>query len=153
MIYLNKYDPKLDYYTPVIVTNEKMIKEKPDTVKAFMAATAKGYQYAIQKPEEAAGILLKANPDLDKKISSSPARSGSARNIRTTLPAGASRRSLCGKITRPGCRTINCWKRSLTRTQHLRISSFRNPNKRDKEWLSNGQRAAQHSNYTENRKQ
>lgn len=67
MIYLNKYDPKLDYYTPVIVTNEKMIKEKPDTVKAFMAATAKGYQYAIQKPEEAAGILLKANPDLDKK--------------------------------------------------------------------------------------
>ncbi len=31
MIYLNKYSDKLDYYTPVLATNEKMIKEKPET--------------------------------------------------------------------------------------------------------------------------
>jgi ABC-type nitrate/sulfonate/bicarbonate transport system substrate-binding protein len=68
MIYLTKYSDKLDYYTPVIVTNEKMIKDKPDLVKKFMAATSKGYQFAIDKPEEAANILIKAAPDLDKNL-------------------------------------------------------------------------------------
>ncbi|WP_240343903.1 ABC transporter substrate-binding protein [Paenibacillus sp. SYP-B3998] len=68
MIYLNKYSDKLDYYTPVLATNEKMIKEKPELVKAFTAAAAKGYQFAIDKPEDAANILIKAVPDLDKKL-------------------------------------------------------------------------------------
>jgi ABC-type nitrate/sulfonate/bicarbonate transport system substrate-binding protein len=68
MIYLTKFSDKLDYYTPVLATNEKMIKEKPEVVKAFMAAVSKGYQYAIDKPEDAANILLKAAPDLDKKL-------------------------------------------------------------------------------------
>ena len=44
MIYLTDYSDKLDYYTPVITTNEKMIEENADTVKAFMAAVSKGYQ-------------------------------------------------------------------------------------------------------------
>ncbi|MNI08700.1 putative thiamine biosynthesis protein [compost metagenome] len=68
MIYLNKYSDKLDYYTPVVMTNEKLIKEKPELVKAFTAAVAKGYQYAIDKPEDAANILIKAVPDLDKNL-------------------------------------------------------------------------------------
>lgn len=68
MIYINQFSKDLDYYTPLLVTNEKMIKEKPEIVKAFMAATSKGYQYAIQKPEEAANILVKAVPDLDKNL-------------------------------------------------------------------------------------
>ncbi len=68
MLYVNQYSDKLDYYTPVIVTNEKMIAEQPDLVKAFMKATAEGYRFAIDKPEEAANILLKAVPDLDKEL-------------------------------------------------------------------------------------
>jgi len=68
MIYLNQYSDKLDYYTPVLATSEKMIQEKPDVVKAFVAGAAKGYQFAIDKPEEAANILLKAVPDLDKNL-------------------------------------------------------------------------------------
>ncbi|NOV03000.1 ABC transporter substrate-binding protein [Paenibacillus planticolens] len=68
MIYLNKYSDKLDYYTPVLATSEKLIKEKPELVKAFTAAAAKGYQFAISKPEDAANILIKAVPDLDKKL-------------------------------------------------------------------------------------
>jgi ABC-type nitrate/sulfonate/bicarbonate transport system substrate-binding protein len=68
MIYLTQYSDKLDYYTPVLATSEKMIKEKPEIVKAFTAAASKGYQFAIDKPEEAANILLKAAPDLDKKL-------------------------------------------------------------------------------------
>lgn len=68
MIYLNKYSEKLDYYTPVLATSEKMISSKPEIVKAFVAAATKGYQFAISKPEDAANILIKAVPDLDPKL-------------------------------------------------------------------------------------
>lgn len=57
-----------DYYTPVIITSEKLIAEKPDLVKRFMAATAKGYQYAIAHPDEAADILLKAAPENNPEL-------------------------------------------------------------------------------------
>ena len=69
MIYLTDYSEKLDYYTPVITTNEKMIEENPETVTAFMAAVSKGYQFAIDNPEDAADILIKAVPDLDPELS------------------------------------------------------------------------------------
>lgn len=68
MIYVKDYSEALDYYTPVLVTNEKMIKEDPELVKAFMRATAKGYDYAIKQPEEAAALLSKAVPELDKEL-------------------------------------------------------------------------------------
>lgn len=68
MIYLNKYSDKLDYYTPVLATNEKMIAEQPELVRQFMAATAKGYQFAIDHPEDAANVLIQAEPDLDKDL-------------------------------------------------------------------------------------
>ena len=51
-----------DYYTPVIITSEKMIKEKADTVRRFMRATSRGYELAITKPDEAADLLIKAAP-------------------------------------------------------------------------------------------
>ena len=34
---------------------------KPQAAKAFLAATAKGYQYAIDHPDEAAAILIKSD--------------------------------------------------------------------------------------------
>ncbi|WP_019420989.1 ABC transporter substrate-binding protein [Paenibacillus sp. OSY-SE] len=68
MMYVNQYSDKLDYYTPVIATNEKLIQEDPELIKAFMRATSKGYQYAIDKPEDAADLFLKAVPDLDKDL-------------------------------------------------------------------------------------
>jgi ABC-type nitrate/sulfonate/bicarbonate transport system substrate-binding protein len=68
MLYLKDYAPQLDYYTPVLTTSEKQIADNPELVKAFLAATSKGYQYAIDKPEEAAAILSKAVPDLDAKL-------------------------------------------------------------------------------------
>ena len=48
----------LDFYTPVIIANNKFLKESPETAKAFMRATAKGYEYAIAHPEEAAELLI-----------------------------------------------------------------------------------------------
>lgn len=68
MIYVKDYSNKLDYYTPVIVTNETLIQEDPELVKAFMRATAKGYEYAINHPEEAADLLIKAVPELDAEL-------------------------------------------------------------------------------------
>lgn len=68
MMYVNQYSDKLDYYTPVIATNEKLIQEDHELIKAFMRATSKGYKYAIDKPEDAANLLLKAVPDLDKDL-------------------------------------------------------------------------------------
>jgi ABC-type nitrate/sulfonate/bicarbonate transport system substrate-binding protein len=68
MIYLTDYSEKLDYYTPVLTTNEKMIEENPETVKSFVAAVSRGYQYAIDNPTDAAEILLAAAPDLDREL-------------------------------------------------------------------------------------
>ena len=61
-------DPVFDYYTPVIISGNKFLEENPDTAKAFMSALSKGYQYAIQNPEDAADILCKAAPELDKEL-------------------------------------------------------------------------------------
>lgn len=61
-------DPALDYYTPVLIANNKTIKEKPDLVKKFMTATSKGYEEAIKDPSGAADILSKAVPELDKNL-------------------------------------------------------------------------------------
>ncbi|MBO7151159.1 MAG: ABC transporter substrate-binding protein, partial [Clostridia bacterium] len=51
-------DPVFDYYTPILVANNDFLAGHPDTAKAFLAATAKGYEYAAQNPAEAAQILI-----------------------------------------------------------------------------------------------
>lgn len=67
-IKLSDYNKNLDYYTPVIITNEKMISQNSDIVKKFMQATKKGYQYSWENPEQAAKILLKSAPELNKDL-------------------------------------------------------------------------------------
>lgn len=61
-------DPVFDYYTPVIVANNEFLQAEPETAKAFLSATAKGYEYAAAHPEEAAKILAQAVPDLDPEM-------------------------------------------------------------------------------------
>lgn len=61
-------DPVFDYYTPVLISGNEFLEEKPDTAKAFLAAVAKGYEFAMENPDEAAEILCKANPELDKEL-------------------------------------------------------------------------------------
>ena len=60
-----KIDPTFDYYTPMIIANNSFLAENPETAKAFLAATAKGYEYAIENSDAAADILLEAAPELD----------------------------------------------------------------------------------------
>ena len=57
-------DPVFDYYTPVIIAENNFLKEEPETAKAFLAALAKGYEYAMENPTDAADILMKAAPEL-----------------------------------------------------------------------------------------
>jgi ABC-type nitrate/sulfonate/bicarbonate transport system substrate-binding protein len=57
-----------DWYTPLIITSESMIADNPDTVRAFMEATSRGYEYAMEHPDEAAEALLAAVPELDEQL-------------------------------------------------------------------------------------
>jgi ABC-type nitrate/sulfonate/bicarbonate transport system substrate-binding protein len=57
-----------DWYTPVIITNEQMIAERPEIVRAFVEATARGYLAAIADAEGAASALLAAAPELDAAL-------------------------------------------------------------------------------------
>lgn len=51
-------DPVFDYYTPVIIANTTFLDEQPEEAKAFLAAVSRGYDFAIEEPEEAADILI-----------------------------------------------------------------------------------------------
>ncbi|GGA96207.1 ABC transporter substrate-binding protein [Macrococcus hajekii] len=64
MQYLVDYDKNLDYYTPIIIANEKYIKSDKATVDAFMAAVQQGYNDAIKDPKASADILMKDVPEL-----------------------------------------------------------------------------------------
>jgi ABC-type nitrate/sulfonate/bicarbonate transport system substrate-binding protein len=57
-----------DYYTPVIISGESTLKNKPELVRRFLAATVRGYEYAIAHPQEAAEILLRASPESDPEL-------------------------------------------------------------------------------------
>ena len=52
-------DYGIDLYADTLFTTEKMLKEKPELVKKFVAATLKGWNAAIAAPEEAAKITVK----------------------------------------------------------------------------------------------
>lgn len=67
-IQLKDVAPELDFYTPVIITSEDYINENPETIKKFIEATTKGYEFAIANPEEAADSLLKHTSGLDKEL-------------------------------------------------------------------------------------
>lgn len=68
VVWLTDYDKRLDYYTPLLMTSEKMIAEKPDIVRAFVEGAAEGYRFAIEHPEEAAELLIRAVPELNADL-------------------------------------------------------------------------------------
>ncbi|WP_313073635.1 ABC transporter substrate-binding protein [Lacrimispora sp.] len=61
-------NPAFDYYTPVVIAGNEFLKKDPETARAFLGALSKGYEDAVKNPEEAAEILLKAAPELDKNL-------------------------------------------------------------------------------------
>lgn len=81
-------NPTFDYYTPVIITNDNMIKNDKDTVKKFLDATKKGYEFAAGNPKDAAEILLKYAPEIDKKLANASQEYLSACYIDKDVPWG-----------------------------------------------------------------
>ena len=66
--FLCDIDPCFDYYTPVIISNTEYIENNKDTVRAFIRALSKGYNYATDNPLVAAKILISAVPELNEKL-------------------------------------------------------------------------------------
>ncbi|GHT51144.1 nitrate ABC transporter substrate-binding protein [Spirochaetia bacterium] len=65
---LAKTNPLFDWYTPILIANSNFAKTNPATVKKFMRAVSRGYQYAIEHSDDAAEILVKNVPELESKI-------------------------------------------------------------------------------------
>jgi len=65
---LGKIDRRLDFYTPVLAANTAWASANAQTVKKFMNAVSRGYNFAIENPAQAGEILLKHAPELDRTL-------------------------------------------------------------------------------------
>jgi len=65
-ILLQDVDPALNFYSPILISNEKTIEENPEMVKKFMKAVSRGYTYSVENPEDAADLLLIHTPETDR---------------------------------------------------------------------------------------
>lgn len=57
-------NPVFDFYTPLIAAGNNFLQQHPETAKKFLRATAKGYAYAMQYPNEAADLLVEYAPEI-----------------------------------------------------------------------------------------
>ncbi|MDR0453146.1 MAG: ABC transporter substrate-binding protein [Treponema sp.] len=65
---LGRVNPAFDFYTPVLAANSNYAEKNPQKVKQFLAAVSRGYEFAIENPREAAEMLLKHAPELDRDL-------------------------------------------------------------------------------------
>jgi ABC-type nitrate/sulfonate/bicarbonate transport system substrate-binding protein len=65
---LGRVNPRFDFYTPVLAANSNFAEKNPETVRRFLRAVSRGYDFASANPEEAAEILLKHAPELDRNL-------------------------------------------------------------------------------------
>lgn len=65
-ILLQDIDPAMNFYSPVIISNEKTIENDPEMLTKFMKAVAKGHKYTIDNIEEACDLLLRSTPETDR---------------------------------------------------------------------------------------
>jgi len=62
--YLDDYDVPYGY-TPLLLARPETIQGDDDLLSEFLAATARGYQFAVDNPEEAAEILREEAVGMD----------------------------------------------------------------------------------------
>lgn len=65
--YFKDYADELNFYSPIIIANNDYLKENAEEAKKILKAIKKGYQYAMEHPEESADILIKYAPELTNK--------------------------------------------------------------------------------------
>lgn len=56
------------YYSPMLVTDERKIKEQPEAYRKFLNATSKGVKFCKEHSDEAVEILSKFVPEKDRHI-------------------------------------------------------------------------------------
>lgn len=61
-------NPVFDYYSPVLIANNDFLADEEEYAKGFLRALKKGYEYAIENPEEAAQILCDNASELDYEL-------------------------------------------------------------------------------------
>ena len=59
-------DYGVNFYADVVFTREDVLAKKKPLVEKFLRATLKGYQYAIDHPDEAVASVLKRSPNANK---------------------------------------------------------------------------------------
>ena len=59
--YFKDIDPVFDYYTPILIANNDFLENRPEVAKAFLSVAARGYEYAIENPDEAARMLIEGD--------------------------------------------------------------------------------------------
>lgn len=84
----------MDYYTPVVITSEEAIAERPELVRGFLRALTKGYNYAIENPGAAAAILLEEVPELEPLLVAASQAWLSPRYTDAGVPWGTQRREV-----------------------------------------------------------
>ena len=57
-----------DWYTPILATSDDVTADRADDLRAFLAATRRGYQAAMADPAAAADAVLEVAPDLDRDL-------------------------------------------------------------------------------------
>ena len=57
-----------DFYELVLVTNDAMLKQNPETVRKFLRAAVHGYQDAMADKGAALDALVAASPETDRKV-------------------------------------------------------------------------------------
>jgi NitT/TauT family transport system substrate-binding protein len=54
------------YFT--IITHADTVRDRPDQIRRFLAATVRAWEAALAAPEEAVAALLRVKPDLDRDV-------------------------------------------------------------------------------------
>lgn len=62
--YAKDENTAFDFYSPIIIANNDYLKTNKEQARKVMKAIKKGYQFAIENPEEAANILMTHAPEL-----------------------------------------------------------------------------------------
>ncbi|HLJ61784.1 MAG TPA: ABC transporter substrate-binding protein [bacterium] len=66
--YFPLWDLGIRLYAYTYFTTDKMLSERKDALVRFTAASAKGWLYAAQHPDEAADIVIKSTTGLDRTL-------------------------------------------------------------------------------------
>lgn len=66
--YFLTYDYGLRFYANTIFTTDKVIKDSPDLLKRFMAATMEGLAFAMDNPEKATQDVMDSAQNLNRDI-------------------------------------------------------------------------------------